>query len=393
MPKTETPLAKLLWIVSKPVAVACAVALLARLAVFFYMIVFPIANESGDLISPTRFQFGADYNFYMTSLEIYRGTLTEIFSHVIKTFDAPVTHLYKFVTSGPVLPILFVVFRYSAENTLPLSIASLIVGTVTAWLWIGWLHRRGLRPFWLLAFAILPSPIWYQLNNSVDTYHALFVALFVILYLGGDANRARVTMGLSTGTLAVLAKPNGLPLIIFMLVDIVLYHSTTRLWLKATFMIGAAALIAIFFAFYLTYLISFLESSSHFSFFYVPYSRYLSGMYDDLPTVIDLPLSWLSLVVAKALYLVGLRPSYGVTPFEIVLIRSVPGLIFLPGLLWLLFHRPRRIALFVLLFLIPPLLGAAQERYLLPIMPIFFYYGVLAFGVLHEGISGRLGHR
>ena len=50
-------------------------------------------------------------------------------------------------------------------------------------------------------------------------------------------------------------------------------------------------------------------------------------------------------------------------------------------------------ALFALIFLIPPFLGATQERYLLPIMPIVFYYSVVAFGALREVIKGRRGHR
>jgi hypothetical protein len=391
MTPTQSTFVKFIWRLGRPVGLACAVALLARLAVFLVLIVYPVANESGNPVSPMLAQGGADYSFYLESLAVYQGSFAEFLARTINTFDAPFTNLYKFVTSGPVLPALFVIFRYAPDNTLPLSLASLAVGTITAWLWIFWLHRRGIRLPWLLVFALLPNPIWYQINNSLDTYMALFSALFVITYLGGEANRARVAMGLGTGTLALLAKPNGLPLMIFMFADIVLYHRTSRWWLKAFFMVAAASLISAFFLFYMTYLISFLESSSHFSFFGVPYRSYLGGIYEGLPAAIDLPLSWLSLAAAKILYFAGLRPSYGVTPIEIVLIRSAPGIIILPGLLWLMYKRPRREALFVLLFLIPPFLGATQERYLLPIMPIVFLYGVVAFEALWEAVLGRFG--
>jgi hypothetical protein len=393
MPPNQSIFVKILGCIGRPVAFACAVALLVRLGVFLVLIAYPMANESGNLVSPILAQGGADYSFYLDSLAVYQGSFSDFLARTINTFDAPFSNLYTFVTSGPVLPLLFVIFRYAPDNTLPLSLASLAVGTITAWLWIAWLHRRGIGLPWLLVFALLPSPIWYQVNNSLDTYMALFSALFVFTYLGGEATRARVAMGLGTGTLAILAKPNGLPLIIFMFVDIVLYHKTSRWWLKAFFMLGAAALIAVFFLFYMTYLISFLESSSHFSFFGIPYSNYLYGIYDALPMMIDLPLSWLSLIGAKLLYLVGLRPSYGVTPVDIVLIRAAPGLILLPGLLWLMVYRPRRESLFVLLFLIPPFLGATQERYLLPIMPLVFYFGVVAFGEAKEAIRRlRPGH-
>jgi hypothetical protein len=384
MPSISSLFAAKLQGVARSVAIACAVALFARLIIFFYLMAYPLADESGNLVSPLLFQKGADYSFYMQSLEVYQGSFLEIFNRIINTFNAPFTNLYTFVTSGPFLPALFVVFRYSADNTLPLSLASLTVGTLTACFWVAWLHRRGVPLAWLLVFVLLPSPIWYQVNNSLDTYLALFTAVFVFTYMGGGASRGRVAMGLGAGIMAILAKPNGLPLIVFMLADIILNHSTRRWLLKAVFILSAAGLIVVFFLFYMTYLISFLESSSHFSFFGIPYGQYLHGMHYALPAVIDLPLSWLSLIGAKILYLVGLRPSYGITPFEIVAIRAAPGLILLPGLLWLAIKRPHREGLFVLLFLIPPFLGATQERYLLPVMPIVFYCGTLAFGSVRE---------
>jgi len=389
MPVVQTVFARILRYAIQPLGLACLAALLARIAVFLYLIVYPIANETGNLVSPLLIQSDADYSFYLRSLTVYQGSFSEFFSRIISTFDNPFANLYKFVTSGPILPLLFVVLRYSAENTLPLSLVSLAVGTITAWIWVGWLHRRGVGLVGLLVFALMPNPIWYQINNTLDTYLAFFTALFVVAYLKGSVTRARVSMGFGAGTLAIMAKPNGLPLIIFMLVDIVFYHSTVRRWLKTVFILSAASLIAVFFLFYMTYLISFLESSSHFSFFGVPYVDYLSGMYQALPTVVDLPLSWLSLIGAKALYLTGLRPSYGVTPIEIVAIRSAPGLVLLPGLIWLAAKRPRRESLFILVYLIPPFLGATQERYLLPVMPVVYFYGVLAFAAARQCI-GRL---
>jgi hypothetical protein len=377
---------------TRSVALACVLALVARLAVFFYLIAFPVLNESGDLVSPMLFQKGADYSFYLQSLAVYQGSFSDILVRFFSTFDAPLTNLYTFVTSGPVLPVLFVIFHYSAENTLPLSLATLTVGTTIVWISIYWLHQRGLPFIWLCIFAILPNPIWYQINNSVDVYLAFFTVLFLVTYLGGPANRNRVLGGLVSGTLAVLTKPNGLPLIIFMLGDIICFHSMSRRWLKIMFILGAAGLATLFFLFYMAYLVSFLENSSHFSFFYIPYLNYLGGIFDFLPAVLDLPLSWLSLIVAKLFYLVGLRPSFGVTSIELVVIRAAPGVIMLSGLLWLLLKRPRREGMFVLMFIIPPMLGATQERYLLPILPLIFFCGVAALSSVGRRLA-RLGGR
>ena len=368
------------------IMLVCAIAFLARLAVYVYLIVFPIANESGNLVSPMIFQLDADYSFYFDSLEIYKGSLSEFLIRVVNSFNAPLTHLstytHDFVTSGPVMPLLFIIFRYSVDNTLPLSIATFMIGTITTWLWITWLHRRGIGVFWLLVFAILPNPIWYQVNNSLDTCYALFVALFVITFLSKEPNHSRVAIGIGAGSLATLAKPNGLPLIVFLFIDIFLHHLKTKYWAKLAFILTTIAIVAAFVLFYMAYLVAFFESSRHFTFYGVPYIRYFGGIYDGFPAVVDLPLSWASLIAAKLFYLVGLRPSWGMTSLDLVLIRSAPGLILLPGLLWLLIKRPHRTGLCVLLYLIPPFLGATQERYLLPIMPVVFYYGIVAYSVL-----------
>ncbi len=377
--KWKTVVAKIRELGIGPVGLACTTALLTRTAVFILLITFPIADGSGNLISPMHYQSSADYPFYMKSMEFYEGvTWSDLYDRILKSFDEPFSNLYTFVMSGPVLPYLFILFQYSADNTLPLSLVSLAIGTLTAWMWIVWLDRRGVRAGWLIIFALLPNPIWYQVNNTADIYLAFFVALFCLLYLSNPVTYTWITLGIACGFMALLTKPNGLPLIIFMCVNTLLLYKDKKHWITLTFIAGSGVLCIAFFIFYTTYLISFLESSKHLGYFGVPYGRYIHGLFDFLPIIIDLTLSWLSLIGAKMLYLVGLRPSYGVTPVELVMVRAAAGLVLLPGLLWLLVYRPKREALFVLLYIAPPFLGATQERYLLPILPLVFFYGVLA---------------
>jgi hypothetical protein len=134
---------------------ACIAALLARIGVFLYFIANPMTDESGFPVSPMLLQGHADYPFYLQSLAIYQGSLSDLVLRITNSFHDPFTSLYGFVTSGPILPMLLLVFQYSVENTLPLSIASLTVGTITAWLWIAWLHGRGVSFFGLVIFALL----------------------------------------------------------------------------------------------------------------------------------------------------------------------------------------------------------------------------------------------
>lgn len=363
-----------------PVGLSCAIALLVRTAVFILLIIFPVADGTGDMVSPMHYQQRADYSFYMRSMEVYEeATWSDLYDRILKSFDEPFSNLYTFVTSGPVLPCLFILFRYSADNTLPLSLMSLAIGTLTAWIWIVWLDRRGVRSGWLVVFALLPNPIWYQINNTADVYLAFFVALFCLLYLDKPTTHVWIILGIFCGFMALLTKPNGLPLLIFIFVSVLLlYHEDNKRWMMLALLVVSGVFSIIFFLFYSTYLVSFLEISTRLDYFGVPYGHYIHGLFDFLPIIVDLPLSWLSLIGAKMFYLVGLRPSYGVTPVELVMVRAAAGLVLLPGLLWLLVYRPKREALFVLLYVAPPFVGATQERYLLPILPLVFFYGVLA---------------
>ena len=110
---------------------------------------------------------------------------------------------------------------------------------------------------------------------------------------------------------------------------------------------------------------------------YLP-RQYLEGLWPDLPVALNLGFSWFGLVAAKLLYLTGLRPSFGDTALPFVILRMLPGAIVLPGLIWSLLRAEWRERLFVVFFLAPIFLGVAQDRYLLPIQPVLFYYGICA---------------
>ena len=95
---------------------------------------------------------------------------------------------------------------------------------------------------------------------------------------------------------------------------------------------------------------------------------------------LNLSLSWLAFLAAKVLYLTGLRPSFGDTAAPMVLLRMLPGFIMLPGLFWLFVQANWRVRLFLFFFLSPIMLGITQDRYILPIQPVLFFYGAKAWG-------------
>tara|TARA_Y100000588_G_scaffold59872_2_gene58819 strand:+ start:246 stop:716 length:471 start_codon:yes stop_codon:yes gene_type:complete len=130
--------------------------------------------------------------------------------------------------------------------------------------------------------------------------------------------------------------------------------------------------------FYLPYFYGiFFVVSKKITYFGVPPSEYINGLFSELPQVIDQALSLILYIIAKLLYLVGMRPSYGDTSALIVAVRAAPSLLLLPGLVWIILRGSTPLRLLVLMFVIPTLFGPSQERYLLPIQPLLAYWGMI----------------
>ena len=174
--------------------------------------------------------------------------------------------------------------------------------------------------------------------------------------------------------LSVLVRPAGVSILLFLIVIplLNLSHLKGDQKRKTLVILGVISLPIVWF--FWPYLESIVGSAPLWPFFGIIQTDYLSGIYDSLPLLLDVPLSWLSLFGAKTLYIFGLRPSYGDVSSFVWLARFGPGIPFLAGFLYLMWNGPKLQKVLVVTMLLPLYIGPGQDRYLLPIQPILFFH-------------------
>jgi hypothetical protein len=158
---------------------------------------------------------------------------------------------------------------------------------------------------------------------------------------------------------------------------------------RARLIAVGAVVLAPFLVFYFPYLAVFVETTSSITYFGIPARDYHTGAFTALPEWLNLGLSWIALGLAKLSYLVGLRPSDAGTDLVFVLFRALPGIVLLIGLYRVAVSRDRPLQLLVGLFLFPIFLGAAQDRYILPLQPVLFYFGLQTLEQIRCAFRGR----
>jgi len=365
-------------------AVSILVAVSARLVLFFGTMVLPIPNEKGLPISPLTANTALDLQYYQWFRNWYFGDHSFLIERLFPDF----AHFQgaKPFFPGPLYPAFLHVFDYGPDNSLPLSILFLILSItlVVAWLW--WLNRNKVGDIWLLVFAVLPTPFWFMLNVSTDLLFAASVGAFWLLWFNGREKTIQQMVVIAVVVvIAALLRPNALSLPIYLCVDLLIWEvalqSSRQARIRAVIFTAIIVTSTIPFAiFYLPYFYSISEAGaiSSLGYFGLLPKQYLDGLWPVLPRVFDISLSWLSLLAAKVFYLNGLRPSFGDAMAPLVFLRILPGFITLPGLIWLLFRASWQVRFFVVAFLAPVILGISQDRYILPIQPVLFFYGTKA---------------
>jgi len=363
-----------------PIAAAALVAVLLRLAVFVGSMIWPIPNENLVPVSPLHNQGYFDFGFYVESLHQYRTlSVRELVYKFVEFYQRPFQTQFGHIIAGPVFPALIGVFDYGDTHTIPMAVFYMVLDCAWSVIWIWWFARQKLPLGWMVLFALAPNPIWFMLVISPDLVFATLIGFFYVLYFSGYRIPAVNLAWIALVLLILLTRPNGYSVLLFILVDGAWRHfreERVDAWTMAAFL----TLTFLFGLYLYPYFITEMRKSAvDHVFFGIPTSAYFSGIFMMLPAWLDITASWFALFVAKVLYFVGLRPSYGATPDILVIARSLPGLILLPGLIWGLTRGGVRQAMFIALFCLPVLLGPSQDRYNLPIYPLLFFFGAQAY--------------
>jgi hypothetical protein len=359
-----------------------ALAAIVLMSSFLITIEYPIYNEKGLPASPLHAAPSSDLVFYQQEGEAYRlGGWQKIWLSFTKSYQREKAYsggIGHMVTphqlAPPIFPLLVSFFDYNEHNTLPLAVIYLFLGFAFMAIWLTILRRKGVSGIWLLGFSLLPHTVWFTINLGSDLILALIFAGFYFFFKPEENLERAIITGLGFSVLALLTRATGVSLLAYVVLYIT-FMTWSQLKNQSIFVflaIGAVSITAatIFFP----YLLEVVHKSSEWPFFGIQQKIYMSGLFPELPTVINTTLSWAALIGAKLLYAIGLRPSYGETSWILVLIRSAPGLIFAPGIIYLFVAGKKSDRLLVAMVMLPILIGPAQDRYTLPIQPLLFLY-------------------
>lgn len=373
--------------------IAVSLALGVRLVVWFGTMLVPIPNEQGLPVSPLLANSVIDLDFYQASRGLYGLWIDQLTAAPVAAWYSISRETLELGGSALLAPPLFAgvlaVFDYGAHNTLPLAFAYLILSCGVVLVWLHWLARHGLGLVGLLVVAAVPGPIWLMLNISTDLpFAALFTAFFLVFFSTRRA-RQRYPWAAAIAMIATLLRPHGVSLLVFLGIYEAFFSPDRTGPQKVAIAAFLAAAAGVMFWLYGSYYWWYVGTSARLPYFGLTAAEYMGGIYPALPMVVDRPLSWLTLVASKFLYLVGLRPSFAGTEPLLVLIRAAPGLILLPGLLYGLFRAPWAYRLLLATFFAPVVLGSAQDRYVLAVTPLLVFFAARFGQELLAAVRGR----
>jgi len=364
------------------VLAAIILAVSSRIALFFGSMAIPVPNEQGLPISPLTANTAIDLGYYIWARDIFFRKPQVVLDYFQSLIAGNANS--GFFLPGPIFPSLLELFNYGPDNTITLSAVYLCLSAVlvTAWLW--WLAWKNIRPVWLYIFALLPTPYWFMLNISTDLLFAVVVGAFWLLWVERHLHFPRRMLStVCILAIAILLRPNAMSLLLYLLIDVLIWEIVNARNSDArkmgVYFMGFVMMITGMFAlFYTPYLRVVVVNSIDVSYFGVPASAYINGLWPSLPGIVNTVLSWTVFLGAKMLYAAGLRPSFGDTATPLVFLRMLPGIFVLPGMIWVFVCAGWRERLFVFMFMGPIILGVTQDRYVLPIQPILFFYSARA---------------
>ena len=354
--------------------------ILSRVVAFLILQTGRVSNDSGIAVIPLGDPAYLDYRIYQAHLG---SAWTEIFRPLIflEKFCSNSSSSFGWLQSqtlkpGPLLPSLLEWSGYDRSREL-LSWLYLFGGTALGACWAIWAGYRGASRALQLLLACFPALVYYSFLVSTDLLYAVIIAAWFFsasaIMERGQSNYWWLCSAMTL--LALITRPNAL--ILTPLMVLVAYRSNA-LKAKLSWSIFWLAIGIYGFVYYLPYYWVHATNANNTDYWGLYPSEYYSGLWLGWPLWIGQPISWLIFAFSKLLYAVGLRPSYSDMATPLVVLRALPGLLFLPGLAYGLKRGRSFDKIFVTIFLIPVFVGAAQERYLLAITPLLALWGFQA---------------
>jgi hypothetical protein len=191
---------------------------------------------------------------------------------------------------------------------------------------------------------------------------------------------------------AVLTRPNGITMIPVLFV--LLAQSKSLRLRPKLFWVSAWGLLGIYMlAYFLPYFWVHENNSVSTHYWGIFPGKFNEGLISFLPSWMSQVFSLIFLGLSKLIYSVGLRPSYADVSTWLVVARALPGLVLLPGLIYGAVCGHWFDKVFILFFLLPVYVGAAQERYLLAVTPLLILWGFKAYEQLLNQLRWWLKQR
>lgn|GEM_PF-1225902 len=386
-----SPLFKCVSSLTAPVNVLIAAGWLAVLVVFELV---SVVNDSGTQVQfasgPAFLDFGLYAGFQFESLRVLLRPFEFLHLALNEGLSAGLGWLSaQVIVPGPVYPALVSLFGFQASPVL-LSTLYVGLGLLLGLAWASWAKGRAMPWQAQALLGAFPFLVYYAVLVSTDLLFALWVwAVFYLLSKASNGFRIPFIWLAAFILLAVLTRPTGLALV--GIAGLFLVLRSPRQMFKTW--PGVLFLLFLFFisfwglVYYAPYYLVHDANGANTHYFGLLPQAYKDGLFPSLPEMLNTGVSWALLFFAKLLHAAGLRPSYADIHPLLTLARALPGIIFLPGLLLVMIKGSLLERIFVGLFMLPVFVAASQERYLLGIMPIMFYWG----WVLWIGAFGRLG--
>lgn len=356
-----------------------------RLSFFIFLLEADFINDFGERVSALTAQTQGDINFYLKFSDDAWGHLSSLAK--IYTFEELNIWVFQDFFPGPLFPWILSLTDYHRGSSFILSFLFTCLGILCSIIWSLNLRKMNATLLEQILVIFYPNLIYYAALISTDMLFCLFISsIYYILLIIKKRNLTNFLIALIMILLCVLTRPNSL--VLFPVLGFYLWVSRKN-FTKISF---TFAYLSLFFLglvstiYYLPYFFAYKEASIHISYWGFTQQEYLNGVFDCLPKSINLFLSLILLGLSKLVYLTGLRPSYSGVEISIVVLRSIGGLLILPGIIYLFIRGNKIEKLFFILFCSPLLVGASQERYILPLSPILIFYGCRFFKEIRSTI-------